>query len=65
MFGGEHERAFIEQVYKMTDKNVDQTTNMFLDGNLPAKNIKDEIHVIIEEKQEKKIEIKDTTLGQI
>ena len=63
MFGGQHTKQFIEGVYKSAGKCMEVTLEMFLTNNLPKK--EDELHVIIEQKHEKKTQRIDTTHDQI
>jgi hypothetical protein len=59
MFGGMHNRQFIEKVYLDNGKEMELVLEMFLSGNIPKE--EQDLEVIIE-KEEKK---ENTTYNQI
>lgn len=66
MFGGQHNKQFVEQVYLSNSKEMEMTLDMFLTGNLPKEG--GELHVIIEKEKEtsdQKADTIDTTYDQI
>lgn len=65
MFGGLHNRHMVERVYISTGRNMESTLDLFLTGNIPKE--EDELHVIIEQKEERKqsSQITDTSYNQI
>lgn len=64
MFGGQYNRQLIEKIYIQNNKDFEVTLDMFLTGAVPSEQ-KEELHVIIEEKKEQKVQKIDTTANEI